>query len=117
MVHGTGLGGSMVPITTGSVRARSIGSSRNLVCFTAFRIYAQLTKYSLGSIDPIERPFTPDGSKDLASVWKRQGVDQVTPDTKRFAKPNALMFFHIPLYALSPCLGHMYLSDIMRALV
>jgi len=50
-----------------------------------------------GSIDPIERPFTPDGTKDLASVWKRQGVDQVTPDTKRIAKPNAMAFFHIPL--------------------
>jgi len=51
------------------------------------------------SIDSIERPFTPDGTKDLGSAWKRQGVDQITPDTRRLAKPNALMFFHIPLYA------------------
>ncbi|KAG7093566.1 hypothetical protein E1B28_007236 [Marasmius oreades] len=46
-------------------------------------------------IDPIERPFHPDGAKDLGNVWKRQ--DQITPDTRRLAKPNALMFFHIPL--------------------
>ena len=42
-----------------------------------------------------------DWTKDLGSVWKRQGVDQITPDTRRLAKPNALMFFHIPLYASS----------------
>ncbi|KAG8919269.1 hypothetical protein FRC01_001369, partial [Tulasnella sp. 417] len=42
-------------------------------------------------ISPIERPFTPDGANDLGTVWKpRQG-------DKRLAKPNALMFFHIPL--------------------
>ena len=51
------------------------------------------------SIDSIERPFIPDGTKDIGSVWKRQGVDQITPDTRRLAKPNALMFFHMPLYA------------------
>ncbi|KAJ8095182.1 Phosphatase dcr2 [Marasmius tenuissimus] len=45
-------------------------------------------------IDPIERPFHPDGAKDLGNVWKRQ---EVTPQTSRLAKPNALMFFHIPL--------------------
>jgi hypothetical protein len=109
MARGTGLGGSTVPITTGSARARSIGSSRNPVCSPAFHIYAQLLTRCLGSIDPIERPFTPDGSKDLASVWKRQGVDQVTPDTKRIAKPNAMAFFHIPLCALFPYLGHTYI--------
>jgi len=49
------------------------------------------------SIKPIERPFTPDGTKDLASIWRRQGVDQITPNTRRLAKPNAIMFFHIPL--------------------
>ncbi|PCH44068.1 Metallo-dependent phosphatase [Wolfiporia cocos MD-104 SS10] len=49
------------------------------------------------SIDPIERPFTPDSGKDLGRIWKRQASDQVTPDTVRLAKPNALMFFHIPL--------------------
>lgn len=62
-------------------------------------ICTQLVTPSLGSIDPIERPFTPDGAKDLITIWERQGVDQVTPDTKRLAKPNAIMFFHIPLYA------------------
>ncbi|KAI0342973.1 Metallo-dependent phosphatase [Trametopsis cervina] len=45
-------------------------------------------------IPSIERPFVPDGNKDLGGVWKRQG--QVTPQ-QRLAKPNALMFFHIPL--------------------
>ncbi|KAG6866553.1 hypothetical protein C0991_002038 [Blastosporella zonata] len=49
-----------------------------------------------GLIKPIERPFTPDSSKDLGHAWKvRQ--EQITPDTRRLAKPNALMFFHIPL--------------------
>ncbi|TBU30138.1 Metallo-dependent phosphatase [Dichomitus squalens] len=49
------------------------------------------------SIDAIERPFTPDGAKDLGSVWKRQAADQVLPNSKRLAKPNAMMFFHIPM--------------------
>ncbi|THG93934.1 hypothetical protein EW026_g7427 [Hermanssonia centrifuga] len=34
------------------------------------------------------------GSQDLGSIWNRD--DQFTPQT-RLAKPNALMFFHIPL--------------------
>jgi len=50
-----------------------------------------------GSINAIERPFKPDGAKDLSSIWKRQGVEQVTPNTRRLAKPNAIMFFHMPL--------------------
>ncbi|KAL0953331.1 hypothetical protein HGRIS_004576 [Hohenbuehelia grisea] len=45
-------------------------------------------------IKPIERPFHPDGGKDLGGLWQRQ---QVTPQTRKLAKPNALMFFHIPL--------------------
>lgn len=49
----------------------------------------------LAKIAPIERPFAPDGAKDLGHSWKRQGV--VTEGGKRLAKPNALMFFHIPL--------------------
>ncbi|THH19807.1 hypothetical protein EW146_g1433 [Bondarzewia mesenterica] len=49
------------------------------------------------SISAIERPFTPDGSKDLGHIWSRQG--QYTPETRKLAKPNALMFFHIPLFA------------------
>ncbi|ETW79354.1 hypothetical protein HETIRDRAFT_64651 [Heterobasidion irregulare TC 32-1] len=47
------------------------------------------------SISAIERPFTPDGSKDLSGIWSRQ--DQYTPETRKLAKPNAMMFFHIPL--------------------
>ncbi|GLB41788.1 putative calcineurin-like phosphoesterase [Lyophyllum shimeji] len=47
-------------------------------------------------IKPIERPFRPDTSEDLGHIWtERQG--QITPDSRRLAKPNALMFFHIPL--------------------
>ncbi|KAI0714201.1 Metallo-dependent phosphatase [Cerioporus squamosus] len=48
------------------------------------------------SIDAIERPFTPDGAKDLGGIWARQS-GQVLPGDRRLAKPNALMFFHIPL--------------------
>ncbi|KAF8347706.1 Metallo-dependent phosphatase [Amanita rubescens] len=48
------------------------------------------------SISPIERPFHPDTGKDFGSIWSRQS-DQLTPETKKLAKPNALMFFHIPL--------------------
>lgn len=43
------------------------------------------------------RPFTPDGMKDIGGIWKRD--DQLTPEV-RLAKPNAFMFFHIPLYAV-----------------
>ena len=92
----------MVPSTTGSVRIRSTGSSRNPVCGPAFATHALLTIHVLGSINPIERPFTPDDTKDLVAVWKRQGVDQITPNTRRLAKPNAIMFFHMPLYASFP---------------
>jgi len=46
------------------------------------------------SINPIIRPFAPDGSKDLGSIWDRQ---QHPPAQQKLAKPNALMFFHIPL--------------------
>ncbi|KAF5383758.1 hypothetical protein D9615_003505 [Tricholomella constricta] len=49
-----------------------------------------------GAIKQIERPFTPDTSKDLGHIWKER-QEQVTPDTRQLAKPNALMFFHIPL--------------------
>ncbi|KZT11756.1 uncharacterized protein LAESUDRAFT_710333 [Laetiporus sulphureus 93-53] len=51
------------------------------------------------SIDPIERTFTPDGGKDLGNIWERQAVDQVTLETRRLAKPNALVIYHIPTYA------------------
>ncbi|KIK90771.1 hypothetical protein PAXRUDRAFT_831401 [Paxillus rubicundulus Ve08.2h10] len=49
-----------------------------------------------GSINPIERPFSPDTANDFGDLWKRQS-DQITPTTRKLAKPNALMFFHIPL--------------------
>lgn len=48
----------------------------------------------LDSIKPIVRPFTPDGGKDFGSIWERQ---QHPPPSQKLAKPNALMFFHIPL--------------------
>jgi len=67
--------------------------------FNLRRLSAWLMIRLSASIESIERPFTPDGTKDLGSVWKRQGVDQITPNTRRLAKPNALMFFHMPLYA------------------
>jgi hypothetical protein len=53
---------------------------------------------ALDSINPIVRPFTPDGGKDFGDVWERQ---QVPPAVQKLAKPNALMFFHIPLWVLS----------------
>ncbi|BEI97383.1 hypothetical protein CcaverHIS631_0209720 [Cutaneotrichosporon cavernicola] len=47
------------------------------------------------TVDPIERPFRPDGADDLGKIWKRRlGRRQSTPT---FAKPNAMMWFHIPL--------------------
>ncbi|KAJ7606104.1 Metallo-dependent phosphatase-like protein [Mycena polygramma] len=49
------------------------------------------------SIKPIERPFTPDTSKDFGHVWDRQSDDQLPPQTSKLAKPNAMMFFHMPL--------------------
>ncbi|KAG9037463.1 hypothetical protein FRB95_005402 [Tulasnella sp. JGI-2019a] len=47
------------------------------------------------AISPIERPFTPDGASDLAKVWPRNGLDERADKT--LSKPNALVFFHIPL--------------------
>jgi len=44
------------------------------------------------SISPVQRPFTPDGAKDLGRIWSRQD-----DGAKTLAKPNAMMFFHIPL--------------------
>jgi len=49
------------------------------------------------TVQPIERPFTPDGASDFGNIWSRQSGDQLAPTGKRLAKPNALMFFHIPL--------------------
>ena len=111
VVHWTGLGGSTVLTLTGFTQVRSTGSFRNPVRRSALNVRARLIMHLKGSIDPIERPFTPDGTKDLSGVWKRQGVDQVTPNTRRLAKPNAMMFFHIPLYVYSLPLDHKYHSD------
>jgi hypothetical protein len=65
-----------------------------------FIIYCSISDTTIikGSISQIERPFSPDSAKDLGGLWKRQTADQLTPDTRKLAKPNALMFFHIPLY-------------------
>ncbi|KIK09009.1 hypothetical protein K443DRAFT_672049 [Laccaria amethystina LaAM-08-1] len=51
------------------------------------------------SIKSIQRPFSPDTGKDLGHNWqvRQQPDDQITPAVAKLAKPNALMFFHIPL--------------------
>lgn len=64
------------------------------------------------AIDPIERPFVPDGAKDIGDLWGRQAADQVTPDTRRLAKPNALMFFHIPLCVSIACFFRVHLHSV-----
>ena len=54
----------------------------------------------IAAISPIERPFVPDGSKDLGGAWaesREPSPQQVAPSQRKLAKPNALMFFHIPL--------------------
>jgi len=80
-----------------SHRVKLIGSCRNLVSMGFSKAMPYRAGNFTGSINQIERPFTPDSGKDLGNIWaKRQ--DQLTPDIKRLAKPNALMFFHIPLY-------------------
>lgn len=55
------------------------------------------------SIKPIERPFTPDGAEDLGKIWAtryeggKHRLDAGEQQNKKLAKPNAMMFFHIPL--------------------
>lgn len=54
------------------------------------------------SIKPIERPFTPDGTDDLDKIWKRRTQNgksrfNARAQEKALAKPNAMMFFHIPV--------------------
>jgi hypothetical protein len=53
------------------------------------------------SIKPIERPFTPDGVDDLGKIWKKKRQEKNRLETREqekiLAKPNAMMFFHIPL--------------------
>ena len=63
----------------------------------ALTLHAASSLSLTAAIDAIERPFTPDGAKDLGGVWARQAGGQVLPNAKRLAKPNAMMFFHIPL--------------------
>ncbi len=46
-----------------------------------------------GSVDAIERPFRPDGADDLGKIWKRR----LEGRQSTLAKPNAMMWFHIPL--------------------
>ncbi|KAG2046800.1 hypothetical protein BDR06DRAFT_1034421 [Suillus hirtellus] len=50
-------------------------------------------------IQAIQHPFTPDTGKDFGSIWNRQ-ANQITPTMHKLAKPNAMMFFHIPLQEL-----------------
>lgn len=85
---------------TGFGRIKSIGSCRNQVCHQTglFSVYANARDFYIGSISPIERPFSPDTTKDFGDSWNKRQEDQVTPTTTKLAKPNALMFFHIPLY-------------------
>ncbi|KAI0291650.1 Metallo-dependent phosphatase [Multifurca ochricompacta] len=42
------------------------------------------------SINPISRPFTPDGAKDFGSMWEER-QQQHPPTPRKLAKPNALM--------------------------
>jgi len=48
------------------------------------------------SISPIERPFQPDGATDLGHIWRRS-PSRLPRVEKTLAKPNAMMWFHIPL--------------------
>ena len=81
--------------------------SCNLYCL--FQDQIDWFLYESSKIGAIERPFTPDGASDIGDIWKRQGVNQVAPSGKKLAKPNAMMFFHIPLcviYQLSTSVAH-----------
>ncbi|KZS94402.1 Metallo-dependent phosphatase [Sistotremastrum niveocremeum HHB9708] len=50
------------------------------------------------AINPILRPFQPDQGRDLGGVWtKRQGAPPAEDEAQRLAKPNGMMFFHIPI--------------------
>ena len=51
--------------------SQTTGSSRNLTCGLAFKISARPMSHLSASIDPIESIFTPDGTKDPGSIWKR----------------------------------------------
>ncbi|WVQ98259.1 hypothetical protein IAU59_005382 [Kwoniella sp. CBS 9459] len=53
------------------------------------------------SIKPIARPFHPDGADDLGHIWRRNRPARLRADGssggQTLAKPNAMMWFHIPL--------------------
>lgn len=49
------------------------------------------------SVKPIERPFQPDGAADLSKIWRRSSSSRLRRNERRLGKPNAMMFFHIPL--------------------
>jgi hypothetical protein len=91
---------------TGFGRVRLTGSYKNLVClalvFSCSLDMHDSCTIPTAFIDSIERPFTPDSGKDFGGLWagERQAGNQIPPVTKRLAKPNALMFFHIPLCVL-----------------
>ena len=90
----------MILTTTGSVRTRSIGSSRNLVRGPASLQCFSFVDHLLGSINPVGGLFTPDGTKDLSTLRKRQGVDQITPNTRRLAEPNDHVLPHVSVRIL-----------------
>ena len=96
LARGTGLGSSTPVLTTTCARIKSIGSSKNPVRCSYDSCTDRPLTLDKASIGAIERPFTPDGAKDLGGIWERQD-GQVLPGSKRLAKPNALMFFHIPM--------------------
>lgn len=52
------------------------------------------------SMKPIERPFKPDGGLDLGHIWRKSNDHtpaRMPRQEKTLAKPNAMMWFHIPL--------------------
>ncbi|WWC86702.1 uncharacterized protein L201_001579 [Kwoniella dendrophila CBS 6074] len=57
------------------------------------------------SIKPISRPFQPDGTTDLGDIWSknkrakpsRLSIKRQEEIPKTLGKPNAMMWFHIPL--------------------
>lgn len=45
-----------------------------------------------------ERPWHPDGGRDLGSAWRRASQGKTRQAVERsLAKPNAVMFYHIPM--------------------
>ncbi|KAL7419143.1 Phosphatase dcr2 [Cryptotrichosporon argae] len=50
-------------------------------------------------IKPIQRPFTPDGADDLGNIWRARSLPSRLDarQTSKLARPNAMMWFHIPL--------------------